>query len=67
MIDVLTDSEHPFLRLLVFEYYILLLYREGINLALVKLKKDGVITKLWRKWLLNRKPDCDHVKDEVMR
>ncbi|XP_026333844.1 glutamate receptor 1-like [Hyposmocoma kahamanoa] len=38
--------------------------KEGINLALVKLKKDGVITKLWRKWLLNRKPDCEHVKDE---
>ncbi|XP_049886263.1 glutamate receptor 1-like [Pectinophora gossypiella] len=38
--------------------------REGINLALVSLKKDGVIKKLWRKWLLSKKPDCDMVKDE---
>lgn len=51
-------------RILLFNF--LFYYREGINLALVKLKKDGIVTKLWRKWLLNRKPDCDHVKDEVM-
>ncbi|KAJ2954236.1 hypothetical protein O0L34_g2482 [Tuta absoluta] len=38
--------------------------REGINLALVSLKRDGAITKLWRKWLLNRKPECDYLKDK---
>ncbi|RVE46687.1 hypothetical protein evm_008650 [Chilo suppressalis] len=39
--------------------------REGINLAIVNLKKDGVVAKLWRKWILNTKqPDCDLVKDE---
>ncbi|KAM3969050.1 LOW QUALITY PROTEIN: glutamate receptor 1 [Aphomia sociella] len=37
--------------------------REGINLAIVNLKKDGVIAKLWRKWLSAKKPDCD-IKDE---
>ncbi|CAH2103921.1 unnamed protein product [Euphydryas editha] len=39
--------------------------REGINIAIVNMKKDGVISKLWRKWLLTtNKPDCDLVKDE---
>ncbi|KAL0851920.1 hypothetical protein ABMA28_000207 [Loxostege sticticalis] len=39
--------------------------REGINLAIVNLKKEGVITKLWRKWVLNAKQsDCEVVKDE---
>ncbi|XP_034839785.1 glutamate receptor 1-like isoform X1 [Maniola hyperantus] len=39
--------------------------REGINLAIVNMKRDGVIPKLWRKWLLTtNKPDCDLVKDE---
>nr|XP_032527538.1 glutamate receptor 1-like isoform X3 [Danaus plexippus plexippus] len=39
--------------------------REGINLAIVNMKKDGVISKLWKKWLLTtNKPDCDLVKDE---
>ncbi|KAI5647011.1 receptor family ligand binding region domain-containing protein [Phthorimaea operculella] len=38
--------------------------REGINLALVSLKRDGAITKLWRKWLLNKKPECDFLKDK---
>ncbi|CAG9558745.1 unnamed protein product [Danaus chrysippus] len=39
--------------------------REGINLVIVNMKKDGVISKLWKKWLLTtNKPDCDLVKDE---
>ncbi|CAH0716026.1 unnamed protein product, partial [Brenthis ino] len=39
--------------------------REGINLAIVNMKRDGLISKLWRKWLLTtNKPDCDLVKDE---
>ncbi|XP_053623557.1 glutamate receptor 1-like isoform X2 [Plodia interpunctella] len=39
--------------------------REGINLALVSLKKEGVIAILWRKWILNsKKSDCDVPKDE---
>ncbi|XP_023943017.1 glutamate receptor 1-like [Bicyclus anynana] len=39
--------------------------REGINLAIVHMKRDGVIPKLWRKWLsTTNKPVCDLVKDE---
>ncbi|CAH1647575.1 unnamed protein product [Spodoptera littoralis] len=39
--------------------------REAINLAIVSLKKDDVISKLWRKWAnYNKKPDCDVIKDE---
>lgn len=35
-------------------------------MAIVNLKKDDVITKLWRKWAnYNKKPDCDVIKDEV--
>ncbi|XP_063373613.1 glutamate receptor 1 [Cydia amplana] len=39
--------------------------REVINLAIVEMKATGVISKLWRKWVLEtRKSDCDEGKDE---
>ncbi|XP_061726425.1 glutamate receptor 1 isoform X2 [Cydia pomonella] len=39
--------------------------REVINLAIVEMKASGVISKLWRKWVLEtRKSDCDEGKDE---
>ncbi|PZC75882.1 hypothetical protein B5X24_HaOG205334 [Helicoverpa armigera] len=39
--------------------------REAINLAIVNLKKEDFITKLWRKWATyNKKPDCEMIKDE---
>ncbi|XP_048005196.1 glutamate receptor 1-like [Leguminivora glycinivorella] len=39
--------------------------REVINLAIVEMKSTGVISKLWRKWVLEtRKSDCDDGKDE---
>ncbi|XP_026500303.1 glutamate receptor 1-like [Vanessa tameamea] len=39
--------------------------RESINIAIVSLKRDGALSKLWKKWLLTtNKPDCDLVKDE---
>lgn len=35
-------------------------------MAIVNLKKEGVIGKLWRKWVLSTKQsDCETVKDEV--
>lgn len=35
-------------------------------MAIVNLKKEGVITKLWRKWVLSTKQtDCEAVSDEV--
>lgn len=43
------------------------IYREGINIAIVNMKRDGLVQKLWRKWLLTtNKPVCDLVKDEVL-
>ncbi|CAH2034712.1 unnamed protein product, partial [Iphiclides podalirius] len=39
--------------------------REGINIALVNLKKEGVVSKLWQKWIsVNNKPDCEMAKDQ---
>ncbi|XP_013149622.1 PREDICTED: glutamate receptor 1-like [Papilio polytes] len=39
--------------------------REGINLAIVNMKREGVITKLWQKWItMNDKPECENVKNE---
>ncbi|CAG5038997.1 unnamed protein product [Parnassius apollo] len=39
--------------------------REGINIAIVNLKKEGVISQLWQKWIsINNKPDCEMIKDE---
>lgn len=39
---------------------------EGINLAVVHLKKDAVIANLWRKWVMSIKArDCDSSNEEV--
>nr|QZH55024.1 ionotropic glutamate receptor 1 [Achelura yunnanensis] len=39
--------------------------REGISVAIVRLKTEGVISKLWQKWSVSsKKSDCDIVKDE---
>ncbi|XP_073967340.1 uncharacterized protein [Choristoneura fumiferana] len=39
--------------------------REGINLAIVDLKANGIISKLWRKWMVaTKKSECDETKDE---
>ncbi|CAB3225985.1 unnamed protein product [Arctia plantaginis] len=39
--------------------------REAINLAIVSLKKEDIITKVWRKWAtFNKKNDCDASKKE---
>lgn len=39
--------------------------REAINLAIMDLKEDAVISKLWHKWITYaKKPDCDMKIDE---
>ncbi|XP_073955127.1 glutamate receptor 1-like isoform X2 [Choristoneura fumiferana] len=39
--------------------------REGINLAIVDLKANGIISKLWRKWMVaTKKSECEETKDE---
>ncbi|CAK1554888.1 unnamed protein product [Leptosia nina] len=39
--------------------------KESLNLAIVDLKNDAVITKLWRKWILSiNKPQCENNKEK---
>ncbi|XP_037300036.1 glutamate receptor 1 [Manduca sexta] len=39
--------------------------KEAINLAIIQLKKDGVINKLWAKWIMTtKKSECDATGDE---
>ncbi|XP_028032188.1 glutamate receptor 1-like [Bombyx mandarina] len=39
--------------------------REAINIAIVNLRKEGLLTKLWNKWISKmKKPDCDIGNDE---
>ncbi|XP_068623671.1 glutamate receptor 1-like [Battus philenor] len=39
--------------------------REGINLAIINMKKDGTIPRLWHKWVsISSKSDCETEKEE---
>ncbi|XP_045510361.1 glutamate receptor 1-like isoform X1 [Colias croceus] len=39
--------------------------KESLNLVIVDLKKDGIITRLWRKWMLYiNKPQCENNKEK---